>query len=968
MEEINKYRPVLSIDQHELTGAVVSAWAAPVSEKGTVKTVSQKIHLNNYRDFFSGDDAVLQKIFQALHDISDESLVSRFGARIKNGNKLSSLLQDEKIKPALKNFLAKKLDTILQLAISNNILLCQNIIRNGYITDHLLTIPSSEAVVHISLQKTDSSVIYRLAMNSDGKVVSLKGAGVSIITNNPAWVVINRHLYNPAGINGNMLLPFVSKDEVIVPDRLVPEYFKTFVMKLDASVEIEAEGFDVIKYDTPQSAELQLVESVFEGKYVLKLSSCYNDQSFDYNDLRRGRKKLDISPEGKISIIHYIRNAEKENHFAELLTNEGIVKLPAQTFALPDEAADDVLAACEWLRSVKVRLQKLGFRISAFYLGEMPVNLENFDVKNQLVETGDWFDVNVQVQVGEFSFPFKKLVPNLRNDDRSFVLPDGSVFIIPKMWFSKYASLIQLGTESATGFRLSKAQKAVADDFAEHGEPEKLIMHEEIPAPTGLNASLRPYQLAGFQWLAGHYNNNLGACLADDMGLGKTLQSIALLLHISSGKTTLTDNQAAVGQLDLFAEVKQSGLRALVVLPASLVFNWAIEFNKFAPQLTRYIHTGAERHRSSRMIEKFEIVLTTYHVLVRDIDELSKIAFDAVILDESQQIKNKDSKMFEAVSRLSAGFRLTLTGTPIENSLSDLWAQMQFINPGILGSAQTFRKAFQQAIERDGDESKRDELLRIVGPFILRRTKKSVAPELPELTEFVHYCEMSKEQAEIYEKEKSAVRNTILMAETESEGRQKLQILNALQRLRQIASHPAMLPEYADVSSGKFEEVSYFLENAQRSKEKVLVFSSYVRHLDKYCEWAKSVKVSYSRLTGDVAQSDRKTEVENFQEKDIPWFFLSLKAGGTGLNLTAAEYVFLIDPWWNPAAEQQAIARAHRIGQNRNVTAIRFITRNTIEEKILGLQQRKQKLAEDIIQEDEFFLQLSNAELSSLLD
>ncbi|HMV24848.1 MAG TPA: DEAD/DEAH box helicase, partial [Saprospiraceae bacterium] len=307
-------------------------------------------------------------------------------------------------------------------------------------------------------------------------------------------------------------------------------------------------------------------------------------------------------------------------------------------------------------------------------------------------------------------------------------------------------------------------------------------------------------------------------------------------------------------------------------------------------------------------------------------------------------------------------------GTPIENSLADLWAQMQFINPGMLGSAQSFKQAFRIPIERNQDEAKREELLRIVKPFILRRTKKSVTPELPELTEFVHYCEMDEQQAEIYEKEKSAVRNSILMAETDGSGKEKLRILNALQRLRQIASHPAMLPEFADVASGKFDEVSYFLENAVQCKEKVLVFSSYVRHLDKYCDWATSNKVAFSRLTGDVALAQRQREVENFQEKDIPWFFLSLKAGGTGLNLTAAELVFLIDPWWNPAAEQQAIARAHRIGQNRNVTAIRFITRNTIEEKILRLQQKKQKLASEIITEDEFFFSLDKSELAGLLE
>ena len=257
--------------------------------------------------------------------------------------------------------------------------------------------------------------------------------------------------------------------------------------------------------------------------------------------------------------------------------------------------------------------------------------------------------------------------------------------------------------------------------------------------------------------------------------------------------------------------------------------------------------------------------------------------------------------------------------------------------------------------------------MKIVKPFILRRTKKSVIPDLPELSEIIHYCEMSETQAEIYEKEKSAVRNMILSAENENFGQQKIQILNSLQRLRQIASHPAMLAEYKDVASGKFDEVSYMLDSAYKSEEPVLIFSSYVKHLDKFCDYAKDNHVIYSRLTGDVAQKQREVEVGRFQDKLAPWFFLSLKAGGVGLNLTAAEYVFLIDPWWNPAPEQQAIARAHRIGQHKNVTAIRFITKDTIEEKIIELQKKKKQLAIDFVQEDEFFFKLSKEDMVDLV-
>ncbi len=968
MGEYSGYKLVLSIDNHDVIGITVSAWAAPSPDMREVSTVSQKIFLNNYRDFFPDTIESHHKLFQVLDEISDESLTARFGAKIRNGDKLSVLMGDEKIKAVLKHFIEKKIDFILRQLVENDIVLCINIFRKAYIADHCVDVSSTSSMANISLKKSDTSVSYKLNLISDEQDVALMDKNIMVVCNHPAWAIIDRKLYQPVGINGNMLLPFATKNVVIVPDKLVHTYFKSFVLKLDSSVEIEAEGFDIDKYDIPENPELQLTESVFEGKFVLKLACYYHEQKFEFHDIRQGRKKIEISPEGNIRILNYVRNMEAERHIAEKLTECGLEKTAGQVFVLPEQSVADMLDACLWLRKNKPALVAAGFKVAPFFMGENPVNLEAFDVKTVAKEAGDWFDVHVVVNVGEFSFPFKKLAANIRKEDPVFMLPDGSVFIIPKAWFEKYSSLVQLGTETESGYRLSKAQATVAEELTGVAARLSEQNEAEIPLPEGLNAVLRPYQEAGFRWLARLYDNNLGACLADDMGLGKTLQSIALLLYISSKKSKIQTTGLPSGQLDLFAAPQRTGIRALVVLPASLVFNWYIELEKFAPQLSKYTHTGTERYRSHSLIGGFDLVLTTYHILVRDIDELSKIAFDAIILDESQQIKNKDSKMFGAVNRISAPFHLTLTGTPIENSLADLWAQMQFINPGMLGSAQSFKQAFRIPIERNQDEAKREELLRIVKPFILRRTKKSVTPELPELTEFVHYCEMDEQQAEIYEKEKSAVRNSILMAETDGSGKEKLRILNALQRLRQIASHPAMLPEFADVASGKFDEVSYFLENAVQCKEKVLVFSSYVRHLDKYCDWATSNKVAFSRLTGDVALAQRQREVENFQEKDIPWFFLSLKAGGTGLNLTAAELVFLIDPWWNPAAEQQAIARAHRIGQNRNVTAIRFITRNTIEEKILRLQQKKQKLASEIITEDEFFFSLDKSELAGLLE
>ncbi len=968
MSDSIKYRLIFSIDTHPLLGFTISAWIATVNNNNNIKTASQKIYLNNYFQFDLDLDAGLKPVFQQLDEISDEHLVNRFGVKVKGGSKLEFLINEEKIKPLIVAYVEKRINQLLSFAAKNEILVCNQLKRDSYIVDHLLERYPCEAIANINLSKTDIGVFYVLQITEGNRQVDLHKEKLTVICNQPAWAILGKRLMFVSGINGNMLKPFVNKREVFVPDNLLLSYFKSFVLRLDSSVEIQANGFEMVEHTIKTKSEIQLIESVFDKKYLVKLVTYYQNQAFDFNQLQTERKKIEFSESGKICIHVFKRNLQEEQSVAENLAKIGLVQSPSKVFHLPVTASGDWISAFEWLRDHLSELQSFGISFGCFKYLEKEVNQSKVKITTTYSDDNDWFDVNVKVEVGTFSFPFKQLVSNLKNDDRIYYLPDGSIFIIPLAWFEKYASLVHLSETNNDGFRLTKAQRAVLDNISDNLPDSKIIAPklQKFSLPATLNAILRPYQLEGFQWLANLYENKLGACLADDMGLGKTLQSIALLLHIKESKKEVIPTSSTF-QLDLFAAPVRPSMRALIVLPASLVFNWVIELKKFAPQLLRYVHVGSERYTSAAMVQSFDVILTTYHILVRDVEIFSRIEFDMVILDESQQIKNKDSKMFESVSRLSSPFRLTLSGTPIENSLSDLWAQMQFINPGILGNSNAFKKAFQTPIEKNQDDQKRDELLKIVKPFILRRTKRGVTPDLPELTEFIHYCEMLPEQAEIYEKEKSAVRNMIISGELSTTGKDKIQILNSLQRLRQLASQPSMLAEFAKVESGKFSEVTYMLQNARKSKEKVLVFSSYVRHLEKYYEWADLQKISYSKLTGEVARAQREQEVFNFQENDIPWFFLSLKAGGSGLNLTAAEYVFIIDPWWNPAAEQQAIARAHRIGQHKNVTAIRFITRNTIEEKILLLQQKKQKLAESIIHEDEYILNLDLSAIEELL-
>jgi SNF2 family DNA or RNA helicase len=370
------------------------------------------------------------------------------------------------------------------------------------------------------------------------------------------------------------------------------------------------------------------------------------------------------------------------------------------------------------------------------------------------------------------------------------------------------------------------------------------------------------------------------------------------------------------------------------------------------------------------------IILTTYGVVRNDLEILGKIDFEYIVLDESQLIKNPDSQSYKAVKQLNSRHKLTLTGTPIENSLTDLWSQLSFTNPGLLGGFDMFRREFVLPIEKKNDEMARKRLKALINPFILRRTKDQVAKDLPPLTEKLFYCDMTEKQHELYEREKSHYRNIILQnIEQAGIEKSKMVIFQGLMKLRLIANHPAMttvtsaeethLEGMHHFGSGKFIEVTRMLESLRSENHKVLIFSQFVKHLNLFKDWFEEHKIPYSYLIGNT--TNRKDVIEQFEgSPETKFFLISLKAGGVGLNLTSADYVFMLDPWWNPAVEAQAINRAHRIGQTKNVIAYKFICKGTIEEKIVQLQQRKSALAEDFINHNNPLSSLSTQEVADL--
>ncbi len=567
----------------------------------------------------------------------------------------------------------------------------------------------------------------------------------------------------------------------------------------------------------------------------------------------------------------------------------------------------------------------------------------------------DWFDLHGAVDFGDGrSAPFPQLLAAVARGEDVVVLDDGSVGLLPEEWLRRYAAIAGLGSADGDSIRFGRSQVALLDALLaaqpaiSYDETFERVRAElrgfggiqpEDP-PRSFRGTLREYQREALGWFSFLRRFQFGGCLADDMGLGKTVMVLALLD---------ARRQAGAG-----AERRPS----IVVVPRSLVFNWRDEAARFSPKLKIADYTGTQRDPAS--LADADLVLTTYGTLRRDAARLNAIEFDYAILDEAQAIKNAATASAKAARLLRARHRLALSGTPIENHLGELWSLFEFLNPGLLGSAKAFQRA--SSARTKGDDNL-DWLTRALRPFILRRTKEQVAPELPRRTEQTLQCELEPAQRRHYDELRAHYRQTLL-ARIARDGvnRSKMQILEALLRLRQAACHSGLIdPARAHEPSAKFELLIPRLLEVIEEGHKALVFSQFTSLLGLLRPRLEDLHIPYEYLDGRTR--DRAARVERFQsDPECRLFLISLKAGGLGLNLTAAEYVFLLDPWWNPAVEAQAIDRAHRIGQSRHVFAYRLLARDTVEEKVAELQQSKRDLADAILKADAGLIRSLKAE------
>ncbi|NNJ26455.1 hypothetical protein LzC2_25420 [Planctomycetes bacterium LzC2] len=568
------------------------------------------------------------------------------------------------------------------------------------------------------------------------------------------------------------------------------------------------------------------------------------------------------------------------------------------------------------------------------------------ELKFQVKSGIDWFELRGDVTFGDATIALPDLLAALARGDDAVRLSDGSLGILPAAWAEQLGLLAGLGSEEEDHLKFTANQAVLLDTLlgaqkeVEYDEQFTSLRErlrgltgvEPATEPEGFEGSLREYQQNGLGWMRFLQDTNLGGCLADDMGLGKTVQLLALL---QGRKLRMDDGEH---------------LPSLVVVPRSLLFNWSSESTRFTPDLRVAEYTGPDRHRLREDFANLDLILTTYGTLRRDVMDLKKQPFDYVVLDEAQTIKNASSQVSKAARLLKARHRLALSGTPIENHVGDLWSIFEFLNPGMLGRSSLFRR---YAADPD-DKQARDLLAKGIGPFVLRRTKAEVATDLPSKTEMTLSVELEGEQRRLYEELRDHYRQSLLGSVKEQGlGKTRMHVLEALLRLRQAACHPALLGEdSAAVQSAKVEALVPRLVELIDEGHKALVFSQFTSFLGLVRERLEQEGIKHEYLDGRTR--DRGERVKHFQESpDIGVFLISLKAGGLGLNLTSADYVFLLDPWWNPAVEAQAIDRSHRVGQERPVFAYRLIARDTIEEKIAELQQKKTELADAVLNQEE---------------
>ena len=740
---------------------------------------------------------------------------------------------------------------------------------------------------------------------------------------------------------------FLPKGELRIGAEEWPVFLSEKVMDWNTIVHMEFAD-ELVEHVVTVKPAYRLYLQEREQMFVMQPAFVYNDI-----EIKWGFNGSVIQPHnGVVKIVE--RDDSSELQFTHMLRNlHSDMQQNARDhfFYLPGSS---VLANNWFFRFTEV-MKEWDVELYGFEkLKNLRINANKPETRVQVSSGIDWFDASVEIVFGDQSVTISEVKKALAEKANFVKLQDGSIGLLPEDWINKYSLLLKIGENKGGKLRIKKFHFSVLDELLSEIDEEALqqeleekkerlseIISSDFSAlnpPEHLKAELRPYQLAGFQWLVFLKEAGWGGILADDMGLGKTVQALAFFLH---------------------SKEKNPDAKFLVVCPTTLMYNWENEIKKFSPVLAHFIHHGPKRSASAKAFDPYDIVITTYGTMRSDIKMFKDIEFDHIVLDESQSIKNPQSQVAKASLLLNAKNRVALSGTPIQNNTFDLYAQMNFLNPGLLGSREFFMNEFATPIDKFQEDEVKQQLKKLTYPFLLRRTKEQVAKDLPEKTETILFCEMGKDQRKIYEAYRNSYKAQILgMIEERGIERSQMHILQGLTKLRQICDSPAILNEedkFPNHSVKQDELMREIIENV--GNHKALIFSQFLGMLALIRQQLEEQNIPYAYFDGSTTSTQREVAIQEFQNnEDCRVFLISLKAGGIGLNLTAADYVYIVDPWWNPAVEQQAIDRTHRIGQTKNIFAYRLICKDTIEEKMLQLQERKRALASELVSDDSAFL------------
>lgn len=723
-------------------------------------------------------------------------------------------------------------------------------------------------------------------------------------------------------------------------DKYELESYGTLILKNYKNIDLKYEDYETIISEEKTAIPQIIIEKIaFDNSLYLKINSIISTMDYDFfikNQIETVLTVNELEKKLEISKINLENLSSDMFEIVKVLTKlQKSIGLKSSYFIDNENfiILNEELAK-EFVKKELLQLTGKYSIIGTDRLRKYNIKAVKPKISGRFSYNFDYFEGEVEVEVEGDKFSIQQLLNNYKKDEY-IVLSDGTNALINREYIEKLQRIFK--EEDGNKVKVSFFDMPIVQDMIDEKSFENDFMgskdffeginklaEENIDYPK-LNATLRDYQKYGYKWLKYLTDNNLGACLADDMGLGKTLQAIALLTNLHEEKKK----------------------KSMVIMPKSLIYNWENEIKRFSPKLKVGVYYGINRDFS--LLKKVDIILTTYGTIRNDIENLLEQKFDLLVLDESQNIKNINSQTTKAVLLLNAKKRVALSGTPIENNLLELYSLFRFLNPEMFGSVQEFTNDYIVPIQKYSDTSTIEELRKKIYPFLLRRVKKEVLADLPDKIEKLVYVDMNDEHRRFYE-ERRKYYYSLLEKNTSSQGNfDKFFVLQAINELRHIVSSPEL--ESKKIISSKKEVLIENVIEAIENNHKVLVFVNYLSSIESICDSLKENKIKYLKMTGQT--KDRQNLVDKFQnDSRYKVFVMTLKTGGVGLNLVSADTIFIYDPWWNTTVENQAIDRAYRLGQDKTVFAYKMIMRNTIEEKILKLQEIKNKLLDDLISED----------------